>query len=83
MTLFELRKSLEMHQHRSIPAAQIAQKAGIRRQQYRRYELGQSVPNVLEAARIAAVFNIKLADLVGIIRATLGQEEEEGLRSAI
>ena len=76
MTLFELRKSMEMNKRRNISAASIAQRVGVSRQQYRRYELGESVPDLLIASKLAMVLNLSLSDLVGIIRATIGKEDD-------
>ena len=74
MTLFELRKSYEINQRKNVSAARVAQKIGVSRATYHRYEKGMSVPDLLEAAKIAAYFNITLSDLVGIIRATRKQD---------
>lgn len=76
MTLFELRKSMEMNKRQNISAASIAQRVGVSRQQYRRYEQGQSVPDLLVASKLAMVLNLSLSDLVGIIRATIGKEDD-------
>ena len=77
MTLFELRKSFEMNKHQTITAGTVARQVGINRSKYWRFEHGQSTPNILEAAKIAAFFNIKLADLVGIVRATREHDAQE------
>ena len=77
MTLFELRKSKEINQGQNISAASIAHKVGVSRATYHRYEKGKTVPDLLTASQIAVCFNIKLADLVGIVRATRGQDAQE------
>ena len=77
MTLFELRKSYEINQGHDVSMAFIAQKVGVSRATYYRYEKGITVPDLFTASQMAVCFNIKLGDLVGIIRATKGQELEK------
>lgn len=71
MTLFQLRKKMELEQGHVITSASIAHLAGISSGQYSRYESGENVPNILIAANLAKALNLPLPDLVEIIRATV------------
>ena len=71
MTLFQLRKKMELEQGHVITSKSIAHLAGISAGQYSRYESGENVPNVLIAANLAKAFNLSLLDLVDIIRDTV------------
>ena len=71
MTLFQLRKKMELEQGHVITGASIAHLAGISPAQYCRYESGQNVPNALIAANLARALDISLPDLIDIIRATV------------
>ena len=71
MTLFQLRKKMELEQGHVITSKSIAHLAGISTGQYCRYESGKNVPNVLIAANLAKALNLSLPDLVDIIRATV------------
>lgn len=77
MTLFQLRKKMELEQQREITGKTIAQKAGISASSYCRYESGKAVPNVLIAANLALALNVPLPDLVEIIRATTEKGDED------
>jgi transcriptional regulator with XRE-family HTH domain len=74
MTLFELRKSMELKQRHTVSQRSIARLAGISRQAYSRYERGQSIPNILEASKLAMCYNVQLAEFVAIIRETVEQD---------
>lgn len=78
-TLFDLRKTMEMQQHHEISAASLAKMAGVSRQQYRRYEMGKSVPDLLVASRLAMCLNVHLSELVGIIRETVDHKNDPSL----
>jgi len=71
MTLYQLRKKMELEQRHDITAKSIARLAGISASSYCRYESGKAVPNVLIAANLALALHVDLLELVGIIRATV------------
>jgi transcriptional regulator with XRE-family HTH domain len=71
LTLFQLRKKMELEQQHSITGKAIATLAGISAATYCRYENGKSVPDVLTAANLAKALNIDLPALVDIIRETV------------
>lgn len=74
MTLFQLRKQMEMKQNHPITGAAIAHLAGISPSAYCRYETGKNIPNILVAANLARALGLALPDLVEIIRATVEQD---------
>ena len=76
MTLWELRKKMELEQHHEITAKSIALRAGISASSYCRYESGKVIPNVLIAAKLSLALNVPLSELVGIIRATVEQDHD-------
>ena len=80
MTLFQLRKTIEAKIGRNLPASQVAQAIGVKKQQYWSYEQGVHIPSVLVVRNMWQYFQqwmpeLTLEQMVSIIEETSKQKE--------
>lgn len=76
MTLYQLRKKMELEQRHDISAKSIARLAGISASSYCRYESGKAIPNVLIAYKLALALHVDLWELADIIKATVADDHQ-------
>lgn len=79
LSLYELRKSVEINWGHNVPNRQVAKACGMSLNKYFRAERGDYIPNALELVRLAEFFKITIEALIPIIEETVNRRRQRAI----